>query len=136
VLLCLEIGLSAEQAERFRQQLRRVLGGSETAGELWRLGVAAAYLQRLRVAFANAAARAQAHTERAREVLSPAQLVRFFAWTERSRGLLSESVEQVIVMPAAAAATAAATATATATATAPAPAEREPGDSAMELETS
>ena len=32
-------------------------------------------------------------------MLSPAQLVRFFAWTERNRALLAVSVQQVIGLP-------------------------------------
>lgn len=98
-LLCAEIGLANDQAERFRSQLRRVLGGPDLPRETWRLGVAAAYLQRLRVGIAASAAKAQSHLEKVAEILTPAQLIRYLAWMERNKDRVSKAIEQTVVSP-------------------------------------
>ena len=98
-LLCAEIGLANDQAERFRTQLRRVLGGPDLPRETWRLGVAAAYLQRLRVGIAASAAKAQSHLEKVGEILTPSQLIRYLAWMERNKDRVSKAIEQTVVSP-------------------------------------
>ena len=92
-LLSAEMGLSADQGERFRLQLRSALSSTSAPTETWRLGVAAAYLHRLRAAVSASAARAQAQLEKARSILSPAQLVLYFCWAERNRERLAGAVE-------------------------------------------
>ncbi len=99
-LLCSEIGLASDQADKLRLQLRRVLGGPEMPKETWRLGVAATYLQRLRGAVSAAAAKAQSHLERVKEILTPAQLVRYLAWMERNKERVSMAIEQTVIPPA------------------------------------
>lgn len=99
-LLCAEIGLSSEQADKLRQQLRRVLGGPDVPRETWRLGVAAAYLQRLRAAVAAAAAKAQSHLEKVKDILTPAQLIRYLSWMETNKERVSRAIEQTVVPPA------------------------------------
>jgi hypothetical protein len=98
-LLCAEIGLPADGAEKLRAALRRVLGGPDLPRETWRLGVATAYLQRLRAAVAAAAAKAQGHLERVREILTPAQLIRYLAWMEKNKERVSRAIEQTVVPP-------------------------------------
>lgn len=97
-LLCQEIGLSGDQAEKLRGQLRKVVGGPEFPRETWRLGVAAVYLQRLRAALETSARKLQLQYEALRAILTPAQLIRYCGWVERHRGRLGrEAVEAVTV---------------------------------------
>jgi hypothetical protein len=86
-----------------RLHLRRVLGGPDVPRETWRLGIAFAYLQRLRVAINARAASAQTQLDTLRSILSPAQLVRYLAWVERNRNRIRAGTEASIVHPAAAA---------------------------------
>ncbi len=86
------MGLSGEQAERLKVQLRRVLGGPDLPRETWRLGVAATYLQRLRAAVAAAANKSQQQLIAIRSILTPAQFVRLAAWSERNRTSILSSV--------------------------------------------
>lgn len=80
--------------------------------ETWRLGVAYQYLARLRSAVAARAAAAQAQLEAMRAILSPAQLIRYLAWIERSRDKLHDAITTTTIQqqPSSAAASAAASA--------------------------
>jgi hypothetical protein len=91
-LLCGEIGLSTEQAEKLRVTLRRVVGSAEVPRETWRLGVANAYLTRLRAALVARAAAAQAQFEALAGILTAAQFVRYAAWLDRNRERLAAVV--------------------------------------------
>ena len=97
-LFCSQIGLNADQADRFKQQLRSILHLSDTPVEIWRLGIAMTYLQRLRSAISGMAASTHNQYVKAREILSPAQLVLFVAWTEKNKDRLSQSVEQILTV--------------------------------------
>ncbi len=84
-----ELGLTLEQGERFRTQLQRILGsdsGSSSSSELetWRLEFAVAYMARLRAIVAFVAVKAQAQVEGVRAILTPAQFIRFAAWSDRN----------------------------------------------------
>lgn len=97
-LFCSQIGLNSDQADRFKQQLRSILHLSDTPVEIWRLGIAMTYLQRLRSAISGMAASTHNQYVKAREILSPAQLVLFVAWTEKNKDRLSQSVEQILTV--------------------------------------
>lgn len=92
-LLCEEIGLSPDQADALRDQLRSTVSSPDVPRETWRLGMAAGYLQKLRVAVSARAAAAQAHLEALRGALSAGQLVRYLAWLERNRGRVAHAAE-------------------------------------------
>jgi hypothetical protein len=98
-LLCGEIGLSVEQADKVRLHLRRVLGGADVPRETWRLGIAIAYLQRLRAAITARAASAHTQLETLRSILTPAQLVRYLVWMDRNRERIRAGTESIIVHP-------------------------------------
>jgi hypothetical protein len=97
-LFCSQIGLTLEQADKFKQQLRSIFHLSETPVEIWRLGIAMTYLQRLRSAISGMAASTHNQYVKAREILSPAQLILFVAWTERNKDRLSHNVEQILTV--------------------------------------
>lgn len=97
-LLCQEIGLSVDQAEKLRGQLRKVVGGPEFPRETWRLGVAAVYLQRLRAALDTSARKLQLQYEALRAILTPAQLIRYCGWVERHRGRLGRDVVEAVTV--------------------------------------
>ena len=92
-LLTAELGLTAEVMERLRAQLRRVLGGHDMPLETWRLGAAAAYMQRLRAVVNLSAARAQSQLEAVRGILTPAQLIKYLAWAQRNSGAVLGALE-------------------------------------------
>ena len=90
-LLTAELGVSPEVAGKLRAKLRGPLFCRDLPLEAWRLGAAAAYVQQLRVVVTLAAARAQAQLQAVREILTPAQLIRYLAWAHRNAGVLDAS---------------------------------------------
>lgn len=107
-LVCSEIGLAGEQAERVKGQLRKMAGGPDVPRETWRLGVAFAFLVRLRVAVTARAAAMQEHLEALAAILTPEQMARYFVWMEAN----AERVQAAVDAATAAAATGALTAAA------------------------
>jgi len=87
-----ELGLSSEQGERFRGQLRRILCDPISEIEARRLELAVAYMTRLRSTVAFVASEAQAQLEGVRAILTPAQLIRFLAWTSRNAVSISAAL--------------------------------------------
>ena len=88
-LLVQELGLTPEQGERFRAHLRRILSDPNSQLETWRLEFAVAYIGRLRSIISFVASRTQAQLEGVRAILTPAQLVRFSAWSARNAKSIS-----------------------------------------------
>ena len=60
--------------------------------ETWRLGAAAAYVKRLKSVVNLTAARAQAQLQAVRDILTPAQLVRYLAWAHSSPSLADTTI--------------------------------------------
>lgn len=92
-LLCSEIGLAGEQAERVKAQLRKMVGGPDVPRETWRLGVAFAFLVRLRIAVTARAAAMQEHLEALVAILTPEQMARYFVWMEANGERVQAAVD-------------------------------------------
>jgi len=92
-LLCSELSLSPEQADKLRLHLRRLLAHPATPHETWRLGVAYAYVCKLRKTAAVRAAAAQAQLEYLHRLLSPPQLLRYLLWVHRNEGRLHTAMQ-------------------------------------------
>jgi hypothetical protein len=90
--LCTEIGLTVEQGERLQGQLRRVLLEPEVSWKAGKLGETVAYLAKLREVVSHAAATAQGKLEAVRAILTPAQLIRFSAWTEANHARIAKAL--------------------------------------------
>lgn len=95
-MLCSEIGLSNDQSDKLRASLRRIIGGPDTPRETWRLGVASAYLARLRAALTARAAAAQSQLEALKSILTPAQLIRYLAWVDANAPTIAANIDVVL----------------------------------------
>lgn len=87
-----ELNISSEAAEKLRGKLRALLFFRDLPMETWRLGAAAAYVKRLKSVVNLTAARAQAQLQAVRDILTPAQLVRYLAWAHSSPSLADTTI--------------------------------------------
>ncbi len=99
----MEISVTPDQGEKLQWYLKAVVSSEHAPREMRRLGVTAICVQRLRAAVTVSAARAQAHLEGIRAVMTAAQFIRYESWTMKNAHRIAAAAADAAVATAAAA---------------------------------